>query len=157
MWMVRGDSGKLYDDFREKELVGLGWSGLAPLLKIGQPRKEILKLYRQVDPATKLGTARSGASQVWRFVNEIKVSDWVIIYSPANRTYLLGQVISEFQYRADLCSMGMGIARQIKWNTDEIDRDTLSTKTKNTLGSTLTVFKLPSRINCLAIHWFSVW
>ncbi|HGN1707645.1 TPA: restriction endonuclease [Providencia rettgeri] len=112
MWIVRGDSGKLYDDFREKELVGLGWSGLAPLLKIGQSRKEILKLYRQVDPATKLGTARSGASQVWRFVNEIKVSDWVI-------------------------------TRQIKWNTDEIDRDTLSTKTKNTLGSTLTVFKLP--------------
>lgn len=143
MWMVRGDSGKLYDDFREKELVGLGWSQLAPLLKIGQSRKEILKLYRQVDPATKLGTARSGASQVWRFVNEIKVSDWVITYSPANRTYLLGQVVSEFQYRADLCSMGMGITRQIKWNTDEIDRDTLSTKTKNTLGSTLTVFKLP--------------
>ncbi|MER1720973.1 restriction endonuclease, partial [Proteus terrae] len=46
-------------------------------------------------------------------------------YSPANRTYLLGQVVSEFQYRADLCSMGMGIARQIKWNTDEIDSDPL--------------------------------
>lgn len=37
----------------------------------------------------------------------------------------------------------MGIARQIKWNTEEIDRDRFSAATKNTLGSTLTIFQLP--------------
>lgn len=35
MWMIRGDGGKLYDDFRDKQIVGIGWSPLAPLVKPG--------------------------------------------------------------------------------------------------------------------------
>ncbi|SSW86361.1 restriction endonuclease [Klebsiella pneumoniae] len=76
-------------------------------------------------------------------MNEIQKGDWVITYSPANRTYLLGKVTSDFQYRSEWVEEGMGIARQVKWNTQEIDRDRLSVATKNTLGSTLTVFQLP--------------
>ncbi|CAH3930822.1 Uncharacterised protein [Klebsiella pneumoniae] len=143
MWMIRGDGGKLYDDFRDKQIVGIGWSQLAPLVKPGLSRAQLLALYQEADPLTKLGTARSGASQVWRFVNEIQKGDWVITYSPANRTYLLGKVTSDFQYHPEWVEEGMGIARQVKWNTEEIDRDRLSVATKNTLGSTLTVFQLP--------------
>lgn len=143
MWMIRGDAGKLYDDFRDKQIVGIGWSQLAPQVKPGLSRAQLTALYQEADPLIKLGTARSGASQVWRFVNEIKKGDWVITYSPANRTYLLGKITSDFQYRPEWQEEGMGIARQVKWNTQEIDRDRLSTATKNTLGSTLTVFLLP--------------
>ncbi len=143
MWMIRGDGGKLYDDFRDKQIVGIGWSQLAPLVKPGLSRAQLLALYQEADPLTKLGTARSGASQVWRFVNEIQKGDWVITYSPANRTYLLGKVTSDFQYHPEWVEEGMGIARQVKWNTQEIDRDRLSVATKNSLGSTLTVFQLP--------------
>ena len=143
MWMIRGDGGKLYDDFRDKQIVGIGWSQLAPLVKPGLSRAQLLALYQEADPLTKLGTARSGASQVWRFVNEIQKGDWVITYSPANRTYLLGKDTSDFQYHPEWVEEGMGIARQVKWNTQEIDRDRLSVATKNTLGSTLTVFQLP--------------
>ncbi|AVF36998.1 restriction endonuclease [Rahnella sikkimica] len=143
MWMIRGDGGKLYDDFRDRQIVGIGWPQLAPLVKPGLSRAQLLALYQEADPLTKLGTARSGASQVWRFVNEIQKDDWVITYSPANRTYLLGKVISDFQYHPEWVEEGMGIARQVKWNGEEIDRDRLSAATKNTLGSTLTVFQLP--------------
>ncbi|MFN3070484.1 restriction endonuclease [Serratia sp. J2] len=143
MWMIRGDGGKLYDDFRDRQIVGIGWSQLAPLVKPGLSRAQLLALYQEADPLSKLGTARSGASQVWRFVNEIQKNDWVITYSPANRTYLLGKVISDFQYHPEWVEEGMGIARQVKWNGEEIDRDRLSAATKNTLGSTLTVFQLP--------------
>ncbi|HHQ6632560.1 TPA: restriction endonuclease [Serratia fonticola] len=143
MWMIRGDGGKLYDDFRDRQIVGIGWSQLAPLVKPGLSRAQLLALYQEADPLSKLGTARSGASQVWRFVNEIQKDDWVITYSPANRTYLLGKVISDFQYHPEWVEEGMGIARQVKWNGEEIDRDRLSAATKNTLGSTLTVFQLP--------------
>lgn len=66
MWMIRGDGGKLYDDFRDKQIVGIGWSQLAPLVKPGLSRAQLLALYQEADPLTKLGTARSGASQVWR-------------------------------------------------------------------------------------------
>ncbi len=46
MWMIRGDGGKLYDDFRDKQIVGIGWSQLAPLVKPGLSRAQLLALYR---------------------------------------------------------------------------------------------------------------
>ncbi len=119
MWMIRGDAGKLYDDFRDKQIVGIGWSQLAPQVKPGLSRAQLTALYQETDPLIKLGTARSGASQVWRFVNEIKKGDWVITYSPANRTYLLGKITSDFQYHPEWQEEGMGIARQVKWNVQE--------------------------------------
>ena len=94
--MIRGDGGKLYDDFRDRQIVGIGWSQLAPLIKPGLSPAQLLALYQKADPLTKLGAARSGASQVWRFVNEVQKGDWVITYSPANRTYLLGKVTTDF-------------------------------------------------------------
>lgn len=143
MWMIRGDSGKLYDDFREREVVAIGWSQLAPYAKPGLTRAQLIERYLELEPQTKLGTARSGASQVWRFINEVKQGDWVITYSPANRTYLVGKVVSDFQYHPEWSEEGMGLVRRVKWNTQEVDRDTLSIASKNTLGSTLTVFQLP--------------
>nr|MBA2815884.1 membrane protein [Candidatus Pantoea persica] len=101
MWMTRDDSSKLYNDFRDKKIAGIGWFQLAPLVKLGLSRAQLLALYQEADPLTKLGTTRSGASQVWRFVNEIQKGDWVITYSPANSTYLRGKVTSDFQYNPE--------------------------------------------------------
>ncbi len=143
MWMIRGDGGKLYDDFRDKQVVAIGWSQFAPHVKPGLSRSQLLAMYQELEPQIKLGSARSGTSQIWRFVNEMQKGDWVITYSPANRTYLLGKVASDFEYHQEWLDDGMGIARQVKWNEQEIDRDNLGTATKNTLGSTLTVFQLP--------------
>ncbi|MCT2388057.1 restriction endonuclease [Erwinia pyrifoliae] len=143
VWMVRGDAGRLYDNFREENVVAIGWSQLAPYVKPGLSRDQLLAIYLEHEPQVKLGTARSGRSQIWRFVNEIKQGDWVITYSPANRTYLSGRVISDFEYHPEWLEKGMGIARRVKWNAEEIKRDNLSDATKNPLGSTLTVFQLP--------------
>lgn len=141
MWMIRGDGGRLYDDFRERQVVGIGWAQLAEYAKPNMTRDQLTQYYLQVEPLTKLGTARSGASQVWRFINEVQPEDWVITYSPANRTYLIGKILSDFQYHPEWIEEGMALARTVKWQK-EIGRDTLTEESKNTLGSTLTVFQL---------------
>ena len=142
MWMIRGDGGRLYEDFRERQVVGIGWAQLAKYAKPNMTRDQLTQYYLQIEPNTNLGTARSGASQVWRFINEIQPEDWVITYSPANRTYLIGKILSDFQYHPEWIDEGMALARTVKWEK-EIGRDTLSEESKNTLGSTLTVFQLP--------------
>ncbi len=41
MWMIRGESGRRYDDLRERAVAAIGWSKLAPLAKLrksSQPR-----------------------------------------------------------------------------------------------------------------------
>lgn len=141
--MIRGDGGKLYDDFRDKQVVAIGWSQLAPYVKPGCSREQLFTRYQELEPQTKPCTVRSGASQVWRFVNEMQKGDWAITYSPSNRTYLIGKIASDFEFHSEWLEDGMGIARKVKWNAEEIKRDSLSDATRNTLGSTLTVFQVP--------------
>ncbi|TAL93945.1 MAG: restriction endonuclease [Rhodanobacter sp.] len=143
IWMVRGESGRLYDDFRERGVAAIGWGQLAPTAKPGITRKELTKLYLAAEPQVKLGTAISGASQVWRFINDVATGDYVVTYSPANRTYMLGKVTGPSEYRPQWVDDSMPLVRSVQWQATEIDRDLLSTPTKNSLGSTLTLFLLP--------------
>lgn len=146
MWMVRGEAGRLYEDFRERGVVAIGWNKLAPSAKPGMTRKELIDIYRAAEPLAKSGTVISGASQVWRFINEIAIGDYVVTYSPSNRTYLLGKVVGPAKYRQDWAEDSMGLARAVDWQAGEVERDDLSTPAKNSLGSTLTVFLLPEPV-----------
>lgn len=140
MWMIRAEGGSLYEEFRERGIAAIGWTQLAPQARVGMSRKELVELYLAVEPGTKEKTAISGASQVWRFMNEMKVDDWVVTYSPANRTYLIGKVTGDCEYRPDLVDAGMALARAVAWQEKEVERDSLTDATKTSLGSTLTVF-----------------
>jgi len=143
MWMVRGEGGQLYDDFRERGVVAIGWNELAARARLGMTRRQLIELYKADAPQAKEGTAISGASQVWRFINEIGIGDWVITYSPANRTYLVGKVVGESEYQPEGSSKGMSLIRPVEWQPQELRRDILTPTTKNSLGSTLTVFVVP--------------
>lgn len=143
MWMIRGESGRLYDDFRDRKVAAIGWSQLAAVAKPNMTRKELTTLYQGMEPNIKSGTAISGASQVWRFINEIKPEDWVVTYSPTNRTYLVGKVTGAYEYRPDWAAEDMPLVRPVQWQSKEIERDSLATASKNSLGSTLTVFVVP--------------
>lgn len=142
MWMIRGDGGRLYDDFRDRNLAAIGWAVLAPEAKPGVSRKALIQAYKNLQPGIKDGTAVSGASQVYRFVNEINTGDTVVTYSPANRTYLVGRFTGASQYRPDLGDDVMSLARPVEWYPLEVDRDQLTAASRNSLGSTLTVFNV---------------
>lgn len=144
MWMVRGEAGSLYDSFREREVAAIGWSRLAAHAKPGVGRKQLIALYQSVEPQMKQGTVISGASQVWRFVNEIQDGDWVVTYSPANRLYMVGNVKGAAEYHSEWAEQGMSLVRKVQWQQQELPRDNLGISTKNSLGSTLTLFKVPS-------------
>lgn len=144
MWMVRGEAGSLYDSFREREVAAIGWSRLAAHAKPGVGRKKLIALYQSVEPQMKQGTVISGASQVWRFVNEIQDGDWVVTYSPANRLYMVGNVKGVAEYHSEWAEQGMSLVRKVQWQQQELPRDNLGISTKNSLGSTLTLFKVPS-------------
>lgn len=144
MWMVRGEGGSLYDAFREHGVAAVGWNQLAPHAKLGVGRKQLISLYQSAEPQAKQGTVVSGASQVWRFVNDIQNGDWIVTYSPANRLYSIGKVTGPAEYHPEWAEQGLPLARKVHWQAQELPRDSLGTSTKNSLGSTLTLFELPS-------------
>jgi restriction system protein len=141
IWMVRGDSGRLYDEFHERGVVAMGWWELMEA-KPGMSREQLAELLRTIRPEYKRGQILSGASQVWRFINEVEQGDYVVTYNPSTRRYLLGKVVGVAKVEPELKELGMPHTRQTQW-IGEIDRDTLSVKARNSLGSTLTLFRLP--------------
>lgn len=144
MWMVRGEGGSLYEAFRERGVAAIGWAQLAGHAKPGIGRKQLIALYQSAEPEAKQGTIVSGASQVWRFVNDIQEGDWVVTYSPANRLYLIGRVLGPAKHHPEWAEQGLSLARTVQWQTEELPRDSFSTSSKNSLGSTLTLFEVPS-------------
>jgi len=144
MWMIRGEAGRYYDDFRDKNIAGIGWIEFAPQARIGMSREELIALYHASTPGLKQGSAVSGASQVWRFLNEIATGDWVVTYSPLNRTYLVGKVAGDARHSPELAADDIALVRPVQWLPKEVDRDSLSQTSKNGLGSTMTVFVIGS-------------
>lgn len=142
MWMVRGEGGSLYEAFREQGVAAIGWSQLAAHAKPGVTRKQLAELYQAAEPQTRPGTIISGASQVWRFVNDIQPGDWLVTYSPVNRTYLVGKVAGPSEHRPDWADQGMALVRKVEWQKRELSRDSLSTATKNSLGAISTLFEV---------------
>nr|WP_239688949.1 hypothetical protein [Pseudomonas citronellolis] len=83
MWMVRGEGGSLYEAFREHGIAAIGWRQISAQAKPGIARKQLIALYQSAEPQMKQGSVISGASQVWRFVNEIQDGDWAITLFPS--------------------------------------------------------------------------
>jgi restriction system protein len=118
----------------------VGWNELAAHAKPGVGRKQLIALYQSVNPEAKQGKAISSASQVWRFVNDIQNGDWIVTYSSANRLYSIGKVSGPAEHHPDWAEQGMPLARKVQWEAQELPRDSLGASTKNSLGSTLTLF-----------------
>lgn len=141
-WMVRaGDDNELVPVWKEQEVVSIGWPHL------GNPysyknREELIykatKIYSEEKPAT----CRAWANQVWRFSNDVKKGDRVLTYSKDKREYLIGTVTSSFEFNKVIVSQDYPNVLHVKWEEKLIPRDLLSQGAKNSLGSTLTVFRV---------------
>ncbi|MCF8240758.1 MAG: restriction endonuclease [Melioribacteraceae bacterium] len=140
-WMIRAEGGQLIDMFLSKNITAIGWYPLGDLSKYD--KDSLLSKIEEKWPQNKPGRNRNILSVLFRFANEVKKGDTVITYDPSRRVYHLGEIVSEYQY--DSTNDEWPNIRKVKWEK-EISRDRLSTNTKNTLGSTLTLFKVPDEV-----------
>jgi len=143
MWMVRaGEGAFLIDRFKNENRVVIGWS-LGDLTNI-KSADEIKQLFRDKYPEKKEGNINISASQVSKFRFEFKIGDNVVSYDPQNRIYLVGEITSDYIYdgkfypedHLEYCD-----TRNVKW-LGKVQRDVLSTSTKNTLGAISTIFEI---------------
>ena len=141
MWMVRaGKNAILIDDFKENNLVALGWD-LGDLS--GKSKDEVKKIVDERYPHNNKNQNAIVASQVYKFASELNIGDYVLSYNPSTRNYLLGEITSDYIY-SDKISKNFedddySDVRNVKW-IDEIPRDKLKVKTKNSLGAISTLF-----------------
>ena len=81
------------------------------------------------------------ASQLLRFGHEVERGDDVITYDPQTRNYLLCIIKSNYEYVTESIDE-WGHIRHASWKTG-VERDKLSTPTRNSLGALTTLFRIP--------------
>ncbi len=142
LWMVRaGEGAFLVEDFLTKNLVSIGWNATGDLSKIDKIEK-LKEIIKKSYPESKNGQVISSAGQVYRFLKDFKIGDCVMTYNPSERTYSIGEIVSDYKYDEKACAYFH--IREIKW-IGKVNRDDLSTSTKNSLGATLTIFEIPKQ------------
>ena len=139
MWMVRaGEGAYLFDKFHNKKIVAIGWNETGDLSKL-TTSEEIKQIVKDKYPDYKLGKLNITAGQIIRFRFNFKEGDYVITYDPEERIYLIGEILSDYEYNTKLGEYFH--IRNVKW-LGKVPRDKLSTTSKNTLGAISTIFQL---------------
>lgn len=140
-WMVRaGRGGKFFDQFQEGK-VAIGWNNLGDLNQY-RSQEELREAYIAEYGNAKPPQTANAIAMLRKFRDELNVGDTAITYSSETRNYLIGKITGEYCF-ISLSDNEEGYANShdVDW-IKEISRDDLSTKTKNSLGSTLTLFSL---------------
>lgn len=143
-WMVRADGGgPLFDLFKEKGLVAIGWAAIGSLEQL-KTRDEIAKLVHQEWPSLKHQAVRMTAGQLFRFRHEIKIGDFVTSYNTSRRIYAIGEITSNYKYDTSFDELYPNI-HSVNW-MKEVSRDDLSLASRNTLGAVATLFTISDSV-----------
>jgi restriction system protein len=142
-WMVRSEGGQLIDLFTSNNIIAIGWNELGNLSQY-KSKDDIFNKIMEVWPENSQGKSSNITGILYRFSREIKRDDIVVTYDPPQRMYHIGEIKSSYQYRPDISETWPNVL-EIKW-TDKISRDCLSVTTKNSLGSTLTLFSISDKM-----------
>ena len=144
LWMVRSASGgRLADEFVEKGLVALGASPIGDLRAFSD-KQAIITALEQLRPDFKPGRLQAAASQWIRFRDEVQRGDRVVTYDSSRRVYHVGEISSDYQHQPGVIA-DFQHYRTVEWE-GEVERDVLTSQARNSLGSTLTLFRLPDEV-----------
>lgn len=141
-WMVRSSGGDLIDDF-EKGYVGIGF-GATGDLSDAVTTEAIRTRYVRANPDEKPGAVHNAVAMLRKFRSVMQIGDNVVTYDPSTRRYLLGTVDSDYIYRTGVVAR-LGHLRKVRW-AGEVSRDVLRVPSRNSLGSTLTLFAVASDV-----------
>ncbi|MDE0611243.1 MAG: restriction endonuclease [Gammaproteobacteria bacterium] len=142
MWMVRAESdGSLFQPFIDRGFVAIGWSSMGDLGRFESKEKLVAGLREQY-PGEHTGWHANAGGMLWRFSRELQVDDGVVSYDRTRRVYAVGRLQGDYRFDSGL-EPGYPNVRRVEWETVDVSRDALATATKNSLGSTLTLFQLP--------------
>lgn len=142
-WFVRSLHGELIPFFIKNKCVALGFAPDTDFT--GQNKQFIQKILLEKYPE------KESAIAIWtsyfeKFISGMKKEDYVITYDPESREYLLGTITSDYHHERIkqffYNDQHWAHVRYVEWNKKRISRDALSRPTKNSLGSTLSVFEV---------------
>lgn len=142
MWMVRAESdGSLFQPFIDERLVAIGWPDVGDLSRF-ESREALVARLRERYPGQRAGWYANSGGMLHRFSKKLQSGDGVVTYHRTRRVYAVGTLQGSYEYDRTFNDAYPNV-RRVEWDATEVSRDALATATKNSLGSTLTLFRLP--------------
>ena len=141
MWGIHaGKTGHADMLFKGKKVVALGWDGTPDLSSLPNDRDAFKTVYRQAFPDAGEGNVTASASQLYRFVHEIKVGDLVAYPSKIDKQVHLGRVTGPYSF-ASSAPGGYCHQRSVTW-LKSAPRTRYSQGALYELGSALSFFQV---------------
>jgi restriction system protein len=122
--------------------IAIGWRELGDVSKIPPTREAFKKAYVAAIPNSKAGTIPVAAGQVFRFVHEMQVGDYVVYASRHDRMIHIGQVTGPYAYVLD-DEPEYPNRRAVDW-LRHVNRDEFSQSALYEIGSAMTLFRVTS-------------
>lgn len=139
MWMVRaGEGARFFELFQKKNIVAIGFKRIGDISRVSSP-DEIKQMVKEKYPEYKPAQIATQARQLIKFRFDFNKNDKIVTYNPEERVYLVGEIISDYQYETELLEYHN--VRKVKW-LGKVPRDKLSASAKNTLGAISTIFNV---------------
>ena len=137
IWMVRaGERGYLAKEFA-RGFIAIGYQALGDMTALKE-QDVIRRKYIESYPEARKGEIANQIAMFYKFRTVLAVNDSVITYDPESRDYLIGKVISDYYYKPGEVP-DYSHVRKVKWE-GKVSRDSLTASSRNSLGSTLTLF-----------------
>lgn len=137
--MVRaGEGAYLIDHFERAGYVAVGWEEINDVSDI-QTQDALREKIRKAYPDMIQGALGNSVAMLFKFRSTMRRGDAVVSGDSQRREYLLGTIESDYQYKPGLIPDSPHV-RKVAWS-GRVSRDALTPSSRNTLGSTLTIFE----------------
>lgn len=124
----------------EGNYIALGWNEMGNLLQLNNNREAYYKQYEKVYPQNKKASITISAGQLFRFVNEAKIGDYIVFPTKYNGKVNIG--VLEGTYYFDENERNFPHKRNVQWIKKGIDRNDYSQGAKYEFGSYLSFFSI---------------
>jgi len=122
--------------FIDSDVIAIGWSELGNIGLFDNNRDTFKKKYLETYPGDKKGKVAICAGQLYRFVHEVNVGDYVVFPSKSNREINIGVVEGEYSYNPNADYVNQ---RKVKW-LKHLPRTAFSQGALYEIGSAMTLF-----------------
>ena len=150
MWVIRaGQDALYYKKYIEAKRVYIPWDGYHLDLSGIRTREAYRSLVEREKQADSRTSVSNWAGQLFSFVEEMKVGDFVLIPTKGSHTYALGKITSDYEYQDDESDC-LYHSRNIEILDEDIPRSIFSQSIIYSLGAFRTLFKAKSESDILS-------
>lgn len=141
LWGVHaGKTGDAHTLFLKKKVAALGWKEVKDLSQLKANRESFKTAVATAYPDMKPGAIPVNAGQLYRFVHEMKVGDYLIYPSKSDRQIYIGRVTGDYQYNPQLAD-GYPHQRAAEW-LNAFPRTSFSQGALYEIGSAMSLFQV---------------